>query len=119
MIFHQDISQPGLGVLLKHPLLGLLKKAHGLLRLVGQVLHDHAEILVLPEDLHLALVPRQDGAEVLVGVRQQVQDVGRAVLQRHLWVLAQAHHLDSTHTRAHIERGVMVDRLTIYPKINK
>lgn len=76
-----------------HPLLGLLEKAHGLLGLVGQVLHKHAEVLVLPEDLHLALVARQDGAQVLVRVRQQVQDVRWAVLQRHLGVLAQAHHL--------------------------
>lgn len=76
-----------------HPLLGLLEKAHGLLGLVGQVLHEHAKVLVLPEDLHLALVARQDGAQVLVRVRQQVQDVRWAVLQRHFGVLAQTHHL--------------------------
>lgn len=97
MTFHQDISLPGLRVLLIHPLLGLLKKAHGLLRLVGQVLHDHAEILVLPEDLHFALVSRQNGAQVLVGIRQKVQDVGWAVFQCHLRVLAQTHHLEQKH----------------------
>lgn len=31
---------------------------------------------------------------MLVGIRQKVQDVGRAVLQRHLGVLAQTYHLD-------------------------
>lgn len=82
------MNLPGLGVLLVHPLLGLLKKAHGLLRLVGQVVNDHTKILVFPENLHLALVSGQDGAQVLVGVWQQIEDVGRAVLQRHLGVLA-------------------------------
>lgn len=53
---------PGLGVLLVHPLLGLFKKAHGLLRLVRQVVDDHAEILVLAEDLYFALIPGQNGA---------------------------------------------------------
>lgn len=86
-------NTPGLRVLLIHPLLGLLEEAHGLLGLVGQVLHEHAEVLVLTQDLHLALVAGQDGAQVLVRVRQQVQDVRRAVLQRHLGVLAQPHHL--------------------------
>lgn len=90
-------SIPGLRVLLIHPLLGLLEKAHGLLGLVGQVLHEHAEILVLPEDLHFALVSGQDGSQVLVCVWQQVQDVRRAILQRHLWVLAQTHHLEQKH----------------------
>lgn len=97
MACHQDISLPGLGVLLIHPLLGLLKKAHGLLSLIGQVLHDHAEILVLPKDLYFALVSGQNGAQVLVGIWQQVQDVGWAVLQCHFWVLAQTHHLDGKH----------------------
>lgn len=88
---------PGLRVLLIHPLLGLLEEAHGLLGFVGQVLHEHAEVLVLPEDLHLALVPGQNGAQVLVRVRQQVQDVRWAVLQRHLGVLAETHHLGHKH----------------------
>lgn len=83
-VFSPNISLclglPGLRVLLVHPLLGLLKKTHGLLCLVGQVLHDHTEILVLPEDFHFALISRQNGAQVLVGVRQQIQDVGRTVL---------------------------------------
>lgn len=90
-------NSPRLRVLLVHLLLGLLEKAHGLLRLVGQVLHDHAEVLVLPEDVHFALIPGHNGAQVLVGVRQQVQDVRRAVLQRHPRVLAQMHHLDQKH----------------------
>lgn len=50
-------SLPGLRVLLIHPFLGLLEEAHGLLGLVGEIIDDHAEILVLPEDLYLALVP--------------------------------------------------------------
>lgn len=57
-----NVRLPGLGVLLVHPLLGLLKKAHGLLRLVRQVVDDHAEILVLAEDLYFALIPGQNGA---------------------------------------------------------
>lgn len=36
---------------------------------------------------------------MLVRVRQQVQDVGRAVLQRHLGILAQTHHLDGKRKR--------------------
>ena len=84
---------PGLGVLLVHAFLGLLEQAHSLLDLIGQVLHHYPEVLVLPQGLHLALVAGEDGAQVLVGVWQQVQDVGRAVLQSHFWVLAQTHHL--------------------------
>lgn len=57
-----NVRLPGLGVLLVHPLLGLLKKAHGLLRLVRQVVDDHAEILILAEDLYFALIPGQNGA---------------------------------------------------------
>lgn len=86
---------PGLGVLLIHPLLGLLEQAHGLLGLVAQVLHEDAKVLVVPQDLHLAFVAGQDGAKVLVGVGQQVQDVRGTVLQRYLGILTQAHHLNS------------------------
>lgn len=80
MTFHQNINLPGLGVLLIHPLLGFFKKAHCLLSLVGQVLYDHAKVLVFPKDLHFALISRQDGAQVLVGIRQEIQDVGWTVL---------------------------------------
>lgn len=99
------MSLPGLGVLLIHPLLGLLEQAHGLLGLVAQVLHEDAEVLVLPQDLHLAFVAGQDGAKVLVGVGQQVQDVGGAVLQRHLGILTQTHHLDAKGTEGHFQSG--------------
>ena len=88
------ILSPGLRVLLVHALLSLLEKADGLLGLLGQVLHEDAEILVVAERLHLSLVAGQDGAKVLVGVWQQVQDVRWAVLQGQLGVLAQSHHLD-------------------------
>lgn len=115
MTFHQDISLPGLGVLLIHPLFGLLKKAHGLLSLVGQVLHDHAKILILAKDLYFALISGQNGAEVLVGIRQQVQDVGRAVFQCHLRVLAQTYHLNRKHKRP---KMVLKDRLIIFQLIH-
>lgn len=71
---------PRLGVLLIHPFLPFLEEADGLLGFFHQVLHEDPEILVLSQGLHLALVAGQDGAQVLVGVRQQVQDVGGAVL---------------------------------------
>lgn len=90
-----QVCLPGLRVLLVHPLLGLLEQAHGLLGLVAQVLHEDAEVLVLPQDLHLAFVAGQEGAKVLVGVGQQVQDVWGAVLQRHLGILTQTHHLEA------------------------
>lgn len=84
---------PRLRVLLIHPLFPLLEEADGLLGFLHQVLHEHTEVLVFSQGLHLPLVAGQDGPEVLVGVGQKVQDVGRAVLQGQLWVLAQAHHL--------------------------
>ena len=87
------VCSPGLRVLLVHPLLAVFKQADGLLGFLGQVLHEDSEVLVVPQRLHLALIAGKDGAEVLVGVWQQVQDVRRAVLQSQLWVLAQADHL--------------------------
>lgn len=85
--------QPGLRILLIHPLLALLEQADGLLGLLGQVLHEDPEVLVVSQRLHLALVASQDGAQVLVGVWQQVEDVRGAVLQSQFGVLAQPHHL--------------------------
>lgn len=41
------ILSPGLRVLLIHALLALLEQADGLLGLLGQVLHEDAEILVV------------------------------------------------------------------------
>lgn len=96
---------PGLRVLLIHPLLGLLEQAHGLLGLVAQVFHEDAEILILAQDLHLAFVPGQDGAKVLVGVGQQVQDVRGTVLQRHLGILTQTHDLDAKHKGGQFQTG--------------
>lgn len=84
---------PRLRVLLVHALLPLLEQADGLFGLLGQVLHEDPEVLVLPQSLHFALVAGQDGAQVLVGVWQQVQDVRGAVLQSQFGVLTQAHHL--------------------------
>lgn len=69
-----------MGVLLVHAFLALLEQADGLLGLLGEVLHEDPEVLVVPQHLHFALVARQDGAQVLVGVWQQVQDVRGAVL---------------------------------------
>lgn len=86
-------NSPRLRVLLVHALLALLEQADGLLGLLGQVLHEDPEVLVVSQGFHLALVARQDGAQVLVGVGQQVQDVGGAVLQSQFGVLAEAHHL--------------------------
>lgn len=40
---------------------------------------------------------------MLVGIRQQVQDVGWAVLQRHLGVLAQTHYLERGKAMSHKE----------------
>lgn len=88
-----ESNSPWLRVLLVHALLALLEQADGLLGLLGQVLHEDPEVLVVSQGLHLALVARQDGAQVLVGVGQQVQDVGGAVLQSQFGVLAEAHHL--------------------------
>lgn len=81
-----------------------------MLGLVAQVLHEDAEILVLPQDLHLALVPGQDGAKVLVGVRQQVQDVRGTVLQRHLGILTQTHYLDPKYNKGRFECRAVVWR---------
>lgn len=89
---------PRLRVLLVHPFLSLLEQADGLFGLLGQVLHEDPEVLILPQSLHFTFVARQDGAQVLVGVWQQVQDVRGAVLQSQFGVLTQAHHL-------HEERG--------------
>lgn len=109
-----EVCLPGLRVLLIHPLLGLLEQAHGLLGLVAQVLHEDAEILILPQDLHLAFVAGQDGAKVLVGVRQQVQDVRGTVLQRHLGILTQTHHLDNKHKEGPFQTGCKTSK-TFYP----
>lgn len=89
---------PRLRVLLVHAFLSLLEQADGLFGLLGEVLHEDPEVLVLPQSLHFTFVARQDGAQVLVGVWQQVQDVRGAVLQSQFGVLTQAHHL-------HEERG--------------
>lgn len=90
---YASVDSPRLRVLLVHALLALLEQANGLLGLLGQVLHEDSEVLVVSQSFHLALVARQDGAQVLVGVGQQVQDVGGAVLQSQFGVLAEAHHL--------------------------
>lgn len=87
------ICSPWLRVLLVHALLALLEQTDRLLRLLRKVLHEDAEVLVVAQRLHLALVAGQDGAKVLVGVREQVQDVRRTVLEGQLRVLAQSHHL--------------------------
>lgn len=81
-------GSPRLRVLLVHALFAFLEQTDGLLRLLRQVLHEDAEVLVVTQSLHLALVTGQDGAKMLVGVGQQVQDVRRTVLEGELRVLA-------------------------------
>lgn len=93
MPYFYPLYSPGLRVLLIHAFLALLKQADGLLGLLGQVLHEDPEVIVVPQSLHFPLIARQDCAQVLVCVWQQVKDVRGAVLQSQLGVLAQAHHL--------------------------
>lgn len=95
-------------VLVKHLLLALLEQLDGLLALADEVVDEHAEVLVPVQQVHLVLVLAVDQAQPLVRVRQDVQDEGRAVLQVHLGLLAQLHHL--VHQLPRLLEGLLVRR---------
>lgn len=80
-------------VLVKHFFLALLEELDGLLALPHQVDDEYVEVLVAVQLCHVVLVLGIDQPQSLVGVGQDVQDERGRVLQVHLLVLAQLHHL--------------------------
>ena len=61
-------------------ILGVFEEPHRLFALVHEVLHEEAEKLVIVEEGDVLLVALEHGAQVLVGVGENVQDERRAVL---------------------------------------
>lgn len=79
-------------VLVEHLHLSLLEQLYGLLALSHQIIDEDVEVLVGVEDVHLVLVLGVDQVQSLVGVGQDVEDEGRAVLEVHLALLTELHH---------------------------
>ena len=87
------IALPRLGILLIHPLFSFFKEADGLFCLFHQIFHEDPKVFVLSQDLHLSLIAGQDGSQMLISVRKQVQNVRWAVFQCQLRILTQTHNL--------------------------
>lgn len=87
---------PVLGLLLVHPLLPLLEQSDGSFGFLHKAVDVDFKVLVLTQlgQPLVLLVFAQNKAQMLVGIRQNVQDVRRTVLQLEPGVLAETdlHH---------------------------
>ena len=88
-------------------LFGLLEEPDGLLAFVHQVLNEEAKVLVVVQKGNIFLVALEYHAQLLVRVREDVQDEGRAVLQVQPPVGALVHHL--VHRLPRLLDGFLVD----------
>lgn len=70
--FQHRPALPRLGILFIHSFFSFFKEADGLFCLLHQVFHEHPEVFVFSQSLHLSLVAGQDGPQMLVGVGKQV-----------------------------------------------
>lgn len=71
----------------------LSEKTDRLLALVHQVLHEDLEVLVLVQKLNAVFIVPEDLAQVLVRIREDVQDERGRVLEVHASIGAEIHYL--------------------------
>lgn len=86
-------SLPVLGLLLVHPLLALFKETDCPFRFLHQAIDVDFKVFILAElcEFLVLLVFAEDHPQVLVRVRQDVEDVRRTVFQLEPGVLTQPH----------------------------